>query len=432
MLGPIFVFGLLAFICVKALQHPAYGIIGFYSFVTLDPVWNWRWSLPEGFDYQNYIVIATFLGWAFNGFRITPQSKMSKWGLTIAFTFYIWSWICTSQSIDPVRSRFFMEYLGKILLLFSIGVLTIDTPKKLIFLLALTLLGQSYNAYQINLDYFQTGFARWAYQDWGSKGVDNNGYQLITLPIIGLALGFFCCTSEPKRKTAYLILAVLMAHQIMLSFSRGAMLGGLTMIPITWLLMPRGKKSGLYLLAGLFIGSVLAGPSVVKEFNTIFADEAERDTSAESRIYLWKAGWRITMDYPMFGTGPDAARRLVASDTYYDGTERSANKALHNLYFDVSTGTGIPGFLLFISLFTLPIFASVKIYKFSRLGRNAKLVPLIILIGLSGYFIGSMFSSGVLFETSYIPILAGYCISNFEHQASSGKIFNDHYPIPVI
>lgn len=415
MLGPIFVFGLLALICVKSLKDPAFGVIGYYGFVTLDPTWNWRWSLPQGFEYQNYIVVAIATGCLLNGFKTNALSGQTKMGLAAATAFYIWCWVCASQSIDPSRSAWFMSYLWKVLLMFGVAILTINTPKKLLLFMVVACVGQTYNAYQINLDYFQTGYSRFAYSDWGSKGVDNNGYQLITIPIMAIATSCFLLSKTNRYKLMFAAFTLLMIHQILLSFSRGAWVGCIAFAICVIYYLPHARSNHQYLGAIFLTGFLLAGPSVAEEFKTIFAAEEDRDSSAESRMHLWRAGWMITADHPIFGTGPGASRRLVATEKYYAGNERSAQKALHNLFFDVSSETGIPGFLCFMIIFCAPLTWCFRSFSRNHPYNACSVAALAYVIGLPSYFVASCFSSGALFETSYILVIAAYAATNIGH-----------------
>ncbi len=74
MLGPMFVFSILAFVRVGASTRPHIGVIGYYGFALLQPQWNWRWSIPTDFPYQKYMAVATLLGFVLsamsgNGFQ---------------------------------------------------------------------------------------------------------------------------------------------------------------------------------------------------------------------------------------------------------------------------------------------------------------------------------------------------------------------------
>ena len=104
------------------------------------------------------------------------------------------------------------------------------------------------------------------------------------------------------------------------------------------------------------------------------------------------------------GVGPNAARRVVPR--YYEGGLNVSNKALHNLWFDISAGSGIPGALLYFSFFLLPWWKARQLWKRRRnqLEPWARAGLFSALCGIPGYMASSMFSSGALIEASYICV----------------------------
>ena len=409
-MGEIFVFGLLGIVCVSALTRPVWGVIGFYAFYLLDPAWNWRWALPTAFPYQKYIFFSLIVGFVLSGLRIDRQSKVAKIGLACLIGFIGWCFLSAEQTIDEQATAFFMSLVWKVGLVACLAVLLLSSAKYIrIFLIAAAVM-QGYNAYQINLDYFQTGFSRYAYNSWGSYGVDNNGYSILTVPLLAIALAIAFTEKDKKWKFAFLGVAMLQIHQIMLMASRGSMIGALVSILIAVFFMPRSKTNKAIVGLAFLASAALAGPFVVDEFGSIFATGEERDSSAESRFYLWQAGLRITQDYPILGVGPNAARKLVPLPQYYEGGLEQSSKALHNLFFDISTGTGVPGLLMFSGFLFLPLW---KCYQYRKtIDDDLKLPCLVVMAGIPGYAVASMFSSGALFESGYILPIVGYACLN--------------------
>jgi O-antigen ligase len=84
-------------------------------------------------------------------------------------------------------------------------------------------------------------------------------------------------------------------------------------------------------------------------------------------------------------------------------------KALHNLFFDISTGVGIPGLMCYLLFFFLPWLAHFKRWYTGEVGSNdySKIINLATLCGIPAYWLASMFSSGVFLESSYLLV----CVS---------------------
>ncbi|QDS96343.1 O-Antigen ligase [Roseimaritima multifibrata] len=413
MLGPVFVYSLLVFVCALAIFRPAFGIVGFYGFVLLDPAWNWRWSLEPGVTYQKYIFYSLFVGFVLSGFGGMRLSRWSWIALVMSMLFLLIAWISAQNTVSRVDTDFFMSVVWKHFLVVAIGLFVLKDWRTLKWLLVIAVLAQGYNAYQINVDYFQTGFSRFAHGTaWGSAMVDNNGYSILTVPILGAAFSLALFENKIFFRVLYLGVGMLQVHQIMLLESRGCMLAGIAMVPILVWYMPRRNGNVMTVAAAFVMAAILAGPSVVNEFTSSFAGSGERDSSADSRFKLWQAGMRITQEYPWLGVGPNAARVLVPRPQYYEGGLDQPDKALHNLFFDVSTGVGIPGFLCYFSLYFMPMFYAWKTYRRDDVEGGA--IRLAVFAGIFGYLVASMFSSGVLFESCYILVVAGFALSNID------------------
>ncbi|MDB4695145.1 O-antigen ligase family protein [bacterium] len=411
MLGLIFVPLFFIAIIIACIVRPPLGLIGFYCFYLLDPKWNWRWVVPQDIQFQKYIFVALIVGIVLHGFKIPAQARPCRRGLLLALTFFAICLISASQSIAPQSSSHFNSIIWKELVVAAIGVLIIRTTSHVTCLLVACLVGITYNSFQINLDYFQTGFARFAYTKWGSYGLDNNTLSLMVVPFIGIGLSFAAFERIAWRRACYLLSSLLLSHQLMLTMSRGSMLGVLPGIAVLLWKAPRSRRNLRDFVITLACVVVLAGPSVANEFSSIFESADNRDSSAESRLYLWKAGVKITADHPLLGVGPNAGRYLVPRPKYWEGPPLdSGSKALHNIYFDLSTGVGMPGFLIYMSLFAIPIWHAWKNLDNSE--HALAPINLALVSGLTSYFCASLFSSGLLIESPYILLVAGYALIN--------------------
>ena len=127
----------------------------------------------------------------------------------------------------------------------------------------------------------------------------------------------------------------------------------------------------------------------------------------------------ITADYPILGVGPNAGRHLVPRPEYWEGPPlETKNKALHNIYFDLSTGMGIPGFLVYVSLFAIPLIHAWK--NLQNQPHSSDGLSLVVLSGIISYACASVFSSGLLIESPYILLVAGYALINTRYNECTG------------
>jgi O-antigen ligase len=94
----------------------------------------------------------------------------------------------------------------------------------------------------------------------------------------------------------------------------------------------------------------------------------------------WRAGWKMTVDNPIFGVGLDSygdwyRRSRTIEATLRRGPEITSNAA-HNVFLDISAYGGFPLVLIYITLMVLVIVSAVKVIKRSK-GFNAGFVGLV-------------------------------------------------------
>ena len=94
----------------------------------------------------------------------------------------------------------------------------------------------------------------------------------------------------------------------------------------------------------------------------------------------WRAGWKMTVDNPIFGVGLDSygdwyRRSRTIEATLRRGPDVTSNAA-HNVFLDISAYGGFPLVLIYIVLMVLVIVSAIKVIKRSR-SFNAGFVGLV-------------------------------------------------------
>lgn len=399
-MGVIFIVGLLIYICITALSKPYVGLIGYFGWTILKPEYLWGWALPQDLGLQKYIAIATLLGWVLKGFpgnSLRGGPLYSCFGLVI---YLLLSWISSFQSRDPIQTAFFMSVIWKIVLMAILAARILDTPNKVITMMWVAVLAQGFNAYEINMQYFRDGYSWARLNGWGFS--DNNTYTIATIPIMAFSASLALFASRTWQKFLAAAILILQLNQIFLLESRGGMLGCIALGAILWWNVPKTPRRYVAAIGLLVAVSVLAGPPVVKRFSSTFVGEDQRDSSAESRFSLWQAGWNITKDYPLLGLGPWGAETTVPH--YYPGGLNLERKALHNLFFELSTGSGVPATLAYIVFYFVPWFSLRHYWRQNRgqLPVQTQIVYLSSYAAIPAFWVASFFSSGILLESGYL------------------------------
>jgi O-antigen ligase len=79
----------------------------------------------------------------------------------------------------------------------------------------------------------------------------------------------------------------------------------------------------------------------------------------------WRAGWKMTVEHPIFGVGMDSygdwyARSRTLAATLRRGPEITSNAA-HNVFLDISSYGGFPLLIIYISLIALVVVSAIKV-----------------------------------------------------------------------
>lgn len=403
MIGFSFVYGYLTTAMIGALLRPWIGIIAIYGLTTLNIEWNWRWVVDRNSGFQSKVTMCLLAGVVLSAFPGQRFRGLPLLACLSLLGFLGLSYLSATQTIDPEKTQFYMHFIWRIVFIAIVAVRLLDTPQKVNWMLWAIALGLGYNAYGINREYFDIGFCRYVYNsNWAWLGSNQWAMLFVCSASISFSLVFF--SKRLWQKALAGILLLLSAHAVMLLESRGSMLGLIGMWLLAVIFMPKNKTTIGMMALALFAVSLLVGPSVVEEFSSIFNKGDDLDSSASSRMDLWRAGWMITMEYPLLGVGPYAGQRLVPMYLPYE-IDRTY-KGLHNLFFEISTGSGLPAAILFVLFSLLPWLASLLILlrraQFKKLPTELKAAFFSALIGLFGFWICNMFSSGSLVEGSYV------------------------------
>lgn len=403
-MGAIAVLLLFAGLIIGSLFRPWIGVVGYLFFAVLCPQWNWRWSLPD-INYQKFLAAAALISFILNGMR---YRRLPRWGLIALVSLVVTlllNFISGISSIDPPKSAFFLDIFWKITLMTCLASGVLSDLGVIRITSLLLVVAQGWNAYNINQLYFQMGFLDLNSLSWNF--LDNNTYSISSLPIMALAIGVIF--ADQQRWVRYLagVILVFQLHQLMLLESRGTMLGAILLCTLGVFVMPKSRLNWSIVILSTVVILVLAGPPVVREFSSIFGSKDELDTSADSRYYLWQAGLAITLDNPILGVGPWAGEMLVPA--YYQGDmEMGKYKALHNLFFEMSTGAGIPALLLYVCIFLSVFWGHWQLWRSkSPMPPPLRATNVAVLCGIPGYLLASMFSSGLLIESPYLLVSLG-------------------------
>ena len=127
---------------------------------------------------------------------------------------------------------------------------------------------------------------------------------------------------------------------------------------------------GIVAFVAVLVGTLNKGP---------LASLLYKDSVAYRGDY-WRAGWKMTLENPIFGVGLDGygdwyRRSRTIEATLRRGPDVTSNAA-HNVFLDISAYGGFPLVMIYIALMVLVMVSAVKVIKRSQ-GLNAGFVGLV-------------------------------------------------------
>jgi putative inorganic carbon (HCO3(-)) transporter len=398
MKGLIFTYLLTYGGALVSLVDPFPGLLIYICFAIIRPDAMWFWSVPQG-NYSRTVAIALLIGWLIRGFG---SWTFGRGGLVVGMLvgFFTWAGLSSVFAADQSVALNYMEDVGKIVLPFLVGITTLNSPGRLKQLAWVIALSHGYVALEMNQSYFG-GYNRVWEEGFGA--MDNNCVAIAMVTATGLTLFLGLSVGRWWAVAIAMASALLMIHTVLFSFSRGGMLALVLMGLVSFLLMPKRPIHFVLFAVVALIGFRLAGAEVMKRFESSFAGETQRDSSAESRLRLWANCCDLIAKKPVLGIGPHHFPLVAASYGW------PAGKEAHSLWFQTAAELGIPG-VLFLGLFYLTCI--VRLWPVAR-GRTPVPDPALrdlaraVIAALFGFVISAQFVSLIGLEAPYYIVLLG-------------------------
>ncbi len=139
----------------------------------------------------------------------------------------------------------------------------------------------------------------------------------------------------------------------------------------------------------------------------------------------WRAGWKMTLDNPIFGVGLDSygdwyRRSRTIEATLRRGPDTTSNAA-HNVFLDISSYGGFPLVLIYIAIMVLVIVSGIKVLKRSQ-NFNAGFVGLVS--GWVAFQAQSIISINQIGLALWGWVLSGLIIG-YEVNTRGGEVIED-------
>jgi len=388
---------------VVALFEPLVGVAIYTIFSLARPqqLFGFAGSLA---GISEVIGVATLVGWVFRGLGNWQFRRASPyvWLLLGFFAFTCLSALAASDG--AVAENYVIQRL-KIVAIFLVGLTVIDSMVWVRRLAWTLVVAQGYVGFEMNLSYVN-GYNMAAIS--GLLG-DNNSFAISMVSGLGPAIFLGISAKQWWKKAVAFTCAALILHTVLLTFSRGGMLALIITGAVVFVMMPKRLSLILPLVLASLLTLRLTGPELTARFMTTFAEEDERDYSAESRLDLWVDCLELVQRYPFVGVGPSHFP-IVAPEFGWP-----AGKSAHSLWMQSAAELGLPAFFCLLGFNVFGMWRGAVLAR-----RHARdefgTLGLYVFSGMAGFIVAAQFVSIEGLELPYYTVLLVAAIDKLQSQ----------------
>ena len=396
-----------------SLVKPLCGVLIYYLFAVLRPQYIWAWALPPDVPWSEYVAVPTIAVAAlFLLFRSANRDQSTAnayspraYGAVHLVTLLFAAWIAlsyfTARNQDAAWP-WFLEYL-KIFLMFFASAVLIRSVNDVWWVMVVAAIALGYIAFEVNLMYLTTRYMGIYFNGYG--GLDNNGAGLMLAMGVPLCL-FLWMSTDRLWRWGFAALIPFILHAVLLTFSRGAMVALIAASPLFFMRGKHRLQLAIAFLAVVIILPMLAGREVRREFFS--TTRYEDDPSAMSRFDTWSAGWRLGLDYPVFGVGVRNSKLYL----HEYGGEVLRDRAIHNQYLQTLADSGFPALGLYLLMLGVMVLGLRRVRRWARRRTDEEArCAFALACGVEGslavFCVGGVFLSLEVFELPYLLLLLG-------------------------
>lgn len=251
--------------------------------------------------------------------------------------------------------------------------------------------------------------------------LDANEYAAFCVPALLIAIALAATGTNPLRRIAFGMTAVLCAGGIVLSGSRGGIIA-IAVALLVWIVFG-GRWRMRLLAASVAVVFILAGyiqtaasPQTRARIETITQGQQFGTSAGTGRADIWQVGLRAYRDRPATGTGigtfTDATPRYLARPGLVRRVDffTETPKVAHNMYLHLLVEVGIIGLALYSAILLACLASLIRAtWLFRRVGDvRMELLSRTALAGSVGLLVADFFISGQYQRTLWIVM--GLCL----------------------
>lgn len=332
------------------------------AFIPLQNIYLGKFpSLGGGINFINVMLILSIMTWKFRADLTAPTRTTVGKLLFVYICIYFFSTIYALITLGPIRDGSLFHMLKDIIvgMLFYYLVLnSVRDYRGIVYTILATFMPLPY---MFRVFYTQLQGVLSANYDDSLRTVSGTFMELGSNEIAAfyasytmIILALIIYIKDVRIRAGLLLLAVTNIYCAVYAYSRGAYLAMLLGLAV--LFWQVNKKLAVIGIVSILVFGAALSPffpnSVQQRFGSIFADEGQRDRSAESRFVLWGLAMDQFKKSPIVGIGFKSFRRVgrTGQDT-------------HNYFVKVLTEQGIIGLLCLLAIIWCAWQASRKLVQ---------------------------------------------------------------------
>ena len=240
----------------------------------------------------------------------------------------------------------------------------------------------------------------------GSYIEDNNALAVAVIMMIPLLRYLQMTSPSPNVRRGLIAMMLMCAVAVLGSYSRGALLAGISMVTFLWL---KGRNKLAFLaVAVVAIPLVLAfmPEQWYQRMDTLTAEDT-RDAKLNPRLNSWATMFNLAVDRPLVGGGFSVDTRKVYDR--YSPEPGAMPQVAHSIYFQAMGEHGFVGLGLYLFLFLATWRTASRIIKATRARPDlawARDLSAMMQVTLVGFAVGGAFLSLVNFDVPYYLVMA--------------------------
>jgi hypothetical protein len=382
-------------LAMKSFARPSYAV-GLYMLTFFAAPRFWWWGdVIEGYRWNLYAGVLLLVTVIASGAPVATKRESPLATNAVTFVALMAVNVVLVHLVLAVNATSSLGWLVirlKFVLLFFLIQYAIRDKKDYRIVAMSIALGMAYIGYEVTINE-RGSFNGGRLEGIGAAGV-NDANQLASLMITGLPLATTLLFTATSRWTKGLTILCcgLAFNVVLLCNSRGAFLGML-FAGLVFMLMASGpaRKRAMSLAAVALLGTflLLGDPKILQRFMTTFAEEGQRDASAQGRIEFWIIASRMIADYPL-GSGGNSFSE--GRGWRYMGVDEGGTRAIHNGFLTEMADWGVQGFALMM-LFVGAVWKSI--WRGRKLALEAGDANGVIVLACIGAALAAWLVSGI-------------------------------------